>query len=80
LFVQVDSPADLADLAHHKRALVANGGLWVIRRKGKEASVSEAQVRDAAKKAGLVDVKVVAFSDTHSAEKLVIPIAARDAR
>jgi hypothetical protein len=31
----------------------------------------------AAHRAGLVDVKVVAFSATHSAEKLVIPVANR---
>jgi hypothetical protein len=27
--------------------------------------------------AGLVDVKVVAFSETHTAEKFVIPVAKR---
>ena len=37
------------------------------------------QVRAAAKAAGLTDVKVVAFSATHSALKLVIPLAARPA-
>ncbi len=31
----------------------------------------------AAKKAGLVDVKVVSFSATHTALKLVIPVARR---
>jgi len=31
----------------------------------------------AAKEAGLVDVKVVRFSDTHTALKLVIPVARR---
>jgi hypothetical protein len=31
----------------------------------------------AAARAGLVDVKVVRFSDTHTAEKFVIPIGAR---
>jgi len=34
-------------------------------------------VRLAAKKVGLVDVKVVSFSDTHSALKLVIPLTKR---
>ncbi len=32
---------------------------------------------DAGKAAGLVDVKVVSFSPTHTAEKFVIPIAKR---
>ena len=31
----------------------------------------------AGKRAGLVDVKVVSYSDTHSAEKYVIPVANR---
>jgi hypothetical protein len=31
----------------------------------------------AGKDAGLVDVKVVRFSDTHTAEKFVIPVTAR---
>ena len=31
----------------------------------------------AGKAAGLVDVKVVAFSATHTAEKFVIPVAKR---
>ncbi len=31
----------------------------------------------AGKRAGLVDVKVVSFSDTHTAEKFVIPVAKR---
>jgi hypothetical protein len=39
--------------------------------------LTEDHVRAAAKKSGLVDVKVVAFSATHSALKLVIPLARR---
>lgn len=31
----------------------------------------------AAKAAGLVDVKVVRFSETHSANKFVVPVAKR---
>ncbi|MFL6248779.1 MAG: hypothetical protein ACJ74H_22330 [Thermoanaerobaculia bacterium] len=33
----------------------------------------------AGKAAGLVDVKVVRFSDTHTAEKFVIPLKSRPA-
>jgi hypothetical protein len=32
---------------------------------------------DAGKAAGLVDVKVISFSDTHTGEKFVIPLALR---
>jgi hypothetical protein len=34
----------------------------------------------AGKAAGLVDVKVVRFSDTHTAEKFVVPVNMRDRR
>jgi hypothetical protein len=32
---------------------------------------------EAGKAAGLVDVKVISFSDTHTGEKFVIPLALR---
>ena len=49
-----------------------DGALWVIRPKGVKA-ITEAEVMAAGKAAGLVDVKVVSFSDTHTAEKFMIP-------
>jgi hypothetical protein len=55
-----------------KRSLKPNGALWVIRPKG-SAAITESQVMAAGKDAGLVDVKVVSFSETHTAEKFVIP-------
>ena len=61
------------------RALSPRGGLWVIRPKG-HAEISEAEVRAAARGAGLVDVKVASFSPTHTADKFVIPAAARGPR
>jgi len=56
--------------------LAPTGALWIVRPKG-TAAISDADVIAAGKIAGLVDVKVVRFSDTHSAEKLVIPLAKR---
>jgi hypothetical protein len=67
----------LAQLTSIKKALTPNGAVWVLRAKGKTAAVSEDAVRGAAKRAGLVDVKVLAFSETLSALKLVIPVAKR---
>ena len=55
-----------------KGLMKPDGALWVIRPKGSPA-VSESEVMSAGKKAGLVDVKVVSFSETHTAEKFVIP-------
>ena len=56
--------------------IVPNGSVWTVRRKGRK-DLTEADVRAAGKAAGLVDVKVVRFSDTHTAEKFVIPVADR---
>jgi hypothetical protein len=40
-------------------------------------TITEGDVMAAGKAAGLVDVKVVRFSETHTAEKFVIPVALR---
>jgi hypothetical protein len=56
------------------------GVLWMVRGKGKTAPITEAQSRAAALAAGLVDVKVLAFSPTHSAEKYIVPVPKRGMR
>ena len=76
LFVAVESAADLQGLRGLVPLIARNGAVWTIRRKGR-ADLTEADVRAAGLAAGLVDVKVVRFSDTHTAEKFVIPVAAR---
>ena len=77
IFYGVQTPKDLGRLQTLSGRLQPAGALWVIRGKGKDAVVSEAQSMAAGKRAGLVDVKVVSFSETHSAEKYVIPVARR---
>ena len=67
---------ELVRLPLLKRSLKKNGALWVIRPKGRK-DISESAVMAAGKAAGLVDVKVVSFSETHTAEKFVIPLAQR---
>lgn len=68
--------ADLERLATLKSSLAPNGALWIIRPKGKK-EITESDSMAAGKAAGLVDVKVVRFSDTHTAEKFVIPLKSR---
>jgi hypothetical protein len=68
--------AQLVRIAKLKTSLKANGALWVIRPKGRP-EISERAVMAAGKAAGLVDVKVVSFSPTHTAEKFVIPVKNR---
>jgi len=53
-----------------------NGALWIVRPKGRP-EITESETMAAGKRAGLVDVKVVSFSETHTAEKFVIPVAKR---
>ena len=76
IFYGAHTRADLARIAKLREALAPNGALWIIRPKGVK-EITEAEVMAAGKAAGLVDVKVVRFSDTHTAEKFVIPVASR---
>jgi len=70
--------ADLDRVATLKSSLAPNGALWIIRPKGVK-EITEGDAMAAGKAAGLVDVKVVRFSDTHTAEKFVIPLKSRPA-
>lgn len=68
---------DLERLARLRTAIVPSGAIWVVHRKGKDATLKDVEVFAAAKAAGLVDNKVASFSPTHTAERLVIPLAKR---
>jgi hypothetical protein len=76
LFVAVETHEDLAGLAGLVPLIARNGAVWTLRRKGRK-DLTEADVMAAGKAAGLVDVKVVRFSETHTAEKFVIRVADR---
>jgi hypothetical protein len=56
--------------------MMESGTIWIVRPKGSPA-ITEAEVMEAAKLSGLVDVKVVAFSKTHTAHKCVVPLELR---
>ncbi len=76
IFYGVTRAAQLTRLEQLKKSITSNGAIWVIRPKGRP-EISESAVMAAGKLAGLVDVKVVSFSSTHTAEKFVIPVAKR---
>ena len=76
IFYGVSREAELPRMEKLKAALKPNGALWTIRPKGRP-EISEGSVMAAGKAAGLVDVKVVSFSPTHTAEKFVIPVKNR---
>jgi hypothetical protein len=69
--------SELPQLARLKTYLVSNGAIWVVSLKGKAAKIKDVDVIAAAKAAGLVDNKVVSFSETHTALRLVIPVDRR---
>jgi hypothetical protein len=52
--------------------------IWTLRPKGSK-DLTEQEMMRAGQTAGLVDVKVMSFSDTLTAEKFVIPVAKRAA-
>lgn len=79
IFYGANAAKDLERLETLKGRLDPAGAIWIVRPKG-SASISEAEVMARGKAAGLVDVKVVAFSATHTAEKYVIPLAKRKLR
>jgi hypothetical protein len=66
----------LSKLGTLSQQLQPNGALWIVRPKGRP-EITESETMAAGKRAGLVDVKVVSFSETHTAEKFVIPLAKR---
>lgn len=69
---------DLRRLAALVPRLKSDGALWTLRPKGSK-DLTEAEMMRAGQDAGLVDVKVVSFSDVLTAEKFVIPVAKRAA-
>ena len=72
-----EAVGDLARLETLRSFLTPSGAIWVVHTKGKGAAFRDVDVFAAAKRAGLVDVKVASFSDTHTAEKLVVPVKDR---
>ena len=77
IFLAADSLPELARLTELERLIRRDGAIWVVSRKGKAATLRDVDVISAAKRAGLVDNKVVSFSETHTALRLVVPRARR---
>jgi hypothetical protein len=76
VFWFVDGRSGLRTAAKVSKRLQGAAGLWVVYAKGKK-EMTENDVLEAGRKAGLKDVKVVGFSPTHTALKFVIPIEKR---
>lgn len=76
ILFEVDGPKPLERLTSLQRAIRRNGVIWVVWPKG-QPHIKEDLIRRAAIAQGLVDIKVMAFSETVSGLKLVIPVARR---
>lgn len=74
IFMGASESADLAEVGDVLSSLAKSGALWVVYPKGKQ-EIQQGQVIEAGRAAGLVDVKVVKFSETHTALKFVWPKA-----
>jgi hypothetical protein len=72
-----DTTEALAPLEALATRIRPNGAIWVVSRKGLARTLRDVEVIDAAKDAGLVDNKGASFSATHTALRLVIPVARR---
>jgi hypothetical protein len=75
-FLAVEKKPDLKKLPATMKALKSTGALWIVYAKG-VSQITEAEVLRAGRAAGLTDIKVVRFSETHTGLKFVIPVARR---
>jgi len=76
VFVGVESEAELDRIERAMKAMSDNGATWVVHRKG-PTGVADTTIYARAKALGLTYTKVARVSETHTAEKLVRPLAAR---
>ena len=76
IIVRLGASSDLPLLTDSKERIVPNGMVWAVWPKGRK-EFREDDIRRFGPTAGLVDVKVMSFSDELSALKLVIPLAQR---
>lgn len=78
VFVGVDSVAQLDRIERALEAMTDRGAIWVVHPKG-VSGIADTAIFAKAKSLGLTYTKVARVSDTHTAEKLVKPLAPRTA-
>lgn len=76
VFYLAERPGDLKKLAALEGDIARDGAIWVVSPRGMP-EIRDVVVIAAGLAAGLVDNKVVRFSDTHTALRFVIPKARR---
>ena len=76
IFFGAETRGALRKIQLVRQRMADSGVLWIIRPKGSRA-ISESDVLETLRAAGLADTKVVAFSKTHTAHKCVVPLELR---
>ncbi|PYT79070.1 MAG: hypothetical protein DMG40_18065 [Acidobacteria bacterium] len=76
IFFAAESKDDFPALAKIAKSVSGAAALWMVYPKGQK-HITENDILAAGRKSGLKDVKVVAFSATHTALKFVIPVSNR---
>jgi hypothetical protein len=77
LFLECPTRERLTRIPKARARLKPAGALWIVYPKGAKTLIGEVEVINAGRDAGLRDVKVCSFSDTHTALKFVISLADR---
>jgi hypothetical protein len=72
IFFGAEKDKDLAKLRVLQKALKPRGAIWVVYPKGQK-QITEVGVIQAGRQAGMVDIKVARFSETHTALKFTFP-------
>ena len=76
VLVYVEAQHELTKLIEARNIIRPNGMIWAVWSKGQK-TLREDDIRGFAVANGLVDVKVVSFSSSLSALKLVVPLSLR---
>ncbi len=84
IFLRADTPLELPQISKITKSITGATALWIVFPKGQskinhhgQQKITEGDVLSAGRATGLKDVKVVAFSPTHTALKFVIPLSQR---
>ena len=76
IFFGAGTASDLPRIKKLSASMKNDGAIWIVYPKGQKI-ITEGDVLSAGRNAGLKDIKVVGFSETHTALKFVLPLAKR---
>ena len=76
VFLGAERLKDLGRIAKAAEAIARDGAIWVVHPKGRDG-LRDTEIFAEAKRVGLTYTKVARFSETHTAEKLVVPKSRR---